>query len=176
MDQRPECIDSYRRFIHIAAIDAPAARKHGRGFGGAIRHFDCRVGILPACHRNDGNSSMEKKAKTAMLSKRRPKGQAAGTSQASVRVVHEAASLPIFAGARDRVANSAQTILYWYVGRRLLKENLQEGSGAYGKRILATVSQELRAEFGEGFSYSALTRMVRFAESPLSLFSLLYAE
>jgi len=27
------------------------------------------------------------------------------------------------------------------------------------------VSQELRAEFGEGFSYSALTRMVRFAES-----------
>jgi hypothetical protein len=37
--------------------------------------------------------------------------------------------------------------------------------GAYGKRILATASQELRAEFGEGFSYSALTRMVRFAES-----------
>jgi hypothetical protein len=27
------------------------------------------------------------------------------------------------------------------------------------------VSQELRAEFGEGFSYSALTRMVHFAES-----------
>jgi hypothetical protein len=27
MDQRPECSDSYRRFIHIAAIDAPAARK-----------------------------------------------------------------------------------------------------------------------------------------------------
>ena len=115
---------------------------------------------------------MEKKAKTAMLSKRRPKGQAAGTSQASVRVVNEAALLAdlrsLIRGARDRVAsvaNSAQTILYWYVGRRLLKENLQEGRGAYGKRILATVSQELRAEFGEGFSYSALTRMVRFAES-----------
>jgi hypothetical protein len=56
-------------------------------------------------------------------------------------------------------------MLYWHVGRRLLKENLREGRGAYGKRILATVSQELRAEFGEGFSYSALTRMVRFAES-----------
>jgi len=28
-----------------------------------------------------------------------------------------------------------------------------------------TVSQELKAEFGDGFSYSPLTRMVRFAES-----------
>ena len=56
-------------------------------------------------------------------------------------------------------------MLYWYVGRRLLKENLEQGRAAYGKRILVTVSQELKAEFGEGFSYSALTRMVRFAES-----------
>jgi hypothetical protein len=46
-----------------------------------------------------------------------------------------------------------------------VQENLQEGRRAYGKRILATVSQELRAEFGEGFSCSALTRTVRLAES-----------
>src|SRR6266403_4178161 len=52
-----------------------------------------------------------------------------------------------------------------HVGRRLLKENLQEGRAAYGKRILVTLSQELKAEFGDGFSYSALTRMVRFEES-----------
>ena len=63
------------------------------------------------------------------------------------------------------IANSGQTILYWHVWRRLLRENLQGGRAAYGKRILATLSQELMAEFGEGFSYSALTRMVRFAES-----------
>jgi predicted nuclease of restriction endonuclease-like (RecB) superfamily len=63
------------------------------------------------------------------------------------------------------VVNTTQTLLYWHVGRRLLKENLQDGRAAYGKRILATVSQELRAEFGEGFSYSSLTRMVRFAET-----------
>ena len=31
-------------------------------------------------------------------------------------------------------------------------------------KILATVSQELTAEFGPGFSYTALTRMARFAE------------
>ena len=58
-----------------------------------------------------------------------------------------------------------QLPLCWHVGQRLLKENLDEGRAAYGKRILVTVSQQLEAEFGDGFSYSALTRMVRFAES-----------
>ena len=69
--------------------------------------------------------------------------------------------------ARQRVAmaaNSAHTLLCWHVGRRLLRENLAEGRAAYGKRILATLSQELTAEFGDGFSYSSLTRMARFAE------------
>ena len=57
--------------------------------------------------------------------------------------------------ARQRVAtvaNSQQTMLCWYVGRRLLRENIQEGRAAYGKRILATVSRELTAEFGRGNS------------------------
>jgi len=70
--------------------------------------------------------------------------------------------------ARQRVAtvaNSTFTMMYWHVGRRLLKENLQGGRAAYGKRILATVSQQLSAEFGGGYSYSQLTRMVRFAET-----------
>jgi hypothetical protein len=69
--------------------------------------------------------------------------------------------------ARQRVAtvaNSTTAVLYWHVGQRLLKENLQDGRAAYGKKILATVSRELCAEFGDGYSYSALTRMVRFVE------------
>jgi len=70
--------------------------------------------------------------------------------------------------ARQRVAtvaNTTHTMLCWHVGRRLLKENLQDGRAAYGKRILATVSQQLQAEFGEGYTYSSLTRMIRFAEA-----------
>jgi len=70
--------------------------------------------------------------------------------------------------ARQRVAtavNAVQTVLYWRVGKRLLAEKLTQGRAAYGKRILAALSQELAAEFGEGFSYSALTRMARFAEA-----------
>ncbi len=69
--------------------------------------------------------------------------------------------------ARQRiasVANATTTFLFWSVGRRLLRENLQAGRAAYGKQILATVSQELTGEFGPGFNYTGLTRMVRFAE------------
>jgi predicted nuclease of restriction endonuclease-like (RecB) superfamily len=69
--------------------------------------------------------------------------------------------------ARQRlatVANTTYTLLCWRVGHRLLRENLQDGRAAYGKQILATVSQELTVEFGAGFNYTALTRMARFAE------------
>ena len=45
-----------------------------------------------------------------------------------------------------------------------MRDNLQAGRAAYGKQILATVSQELTTEFGTGFNYTALTRMARFAE------------
>jgi hypothetical protein len=62
------------------------------------------------------------------------------------------------------VANAEQTLLYWRLGKRLLTENLTEGRAEYGKKILAALSQELVAEFGNGFSYSALTRMARVAE------------
>jgi predicted nuclease of restriction endonuclease-like (RecB) superfamily len=69
--------------------------------------------------------------------------------------------------ARQRlasVANSTFTLLCWQVGRRLLRDELESGRAVYGKQILATVSQELTAEFGAGFNYTALTRMARFAE------------
>ena len=69
--------------------------------------------------------------------------------------------------ARQRVSsvgNSTQVLVYWHIGQRLLKENLQDGRAEYGKKILATVSRELCTEFGDGYSYSALTRMVKFAE------------
>jgi hypothetical protein len=42
---------------------------------------------------------------------------------------------------------------------------LQGARAEYGQEILATLSQELASEFGNGYSYSALTRMVKFAEA-----------
>jgi predicted nuclease of restriction endonuclease-like (RecB) superfamily len=67
--------------------------------------------------------------------------------------------------ARQRVAavvTSTQTLLYWHVGKRLFKENLMGCRASYGKKILATVSRELTLEFGRGFSYAAINRMVQF--------------
>jgi hypothetical protein len=69
--------------------------------------------------------------------------------------------------ARQHVAQVANRVLvmtYWRLGKRLLDEELTEGRGEYGRKILASLSQELEAEFGRGFSYSSLVRMVRFAE------------
>lgn len=69
--------------------------------------------------------------------------------------------------ARQRisvVANSTTTLLYWHLGQRLLKENLQNQRAAYGKQILATVSRELSAEFGRGFSYATVNRAIQFSE------------
>ncbi len=57
-------------------------------------------------------------------------------------VVDEASLLTdlrsLIQAARQRVAtvaNATQTMLYWHVGRRLLKENLQDARAAYGKRF-----------------------------------------
>lgn len=69
--------------------------------------------------------------------------------------------------ARHRVAtvaNTEQTLLYWRLGRRIANENLTDGRAEYGKQILATLSQELMEEFGRGFTYSAIIRMVQFYE------------
>ena len=69
--------------------------------------------------------------------------------------------------ARRQVAHAANaglTIAYWRIGKRLLTENLNDGRGAYGQQILVSLAQQLEREYGKGFSYSALTRMARFAE------------
>ena len=69
--------------------------------------------------------------------------------------------------ARQNVAvtvNTGLTILYWQIGSRIRQDILEEKRADYGKEIVATLSQELTKEYGNGFSYSALTRMVRFAE------------
>ncbi len=70
--------------------------------------------------------------------------------------------------ARQRVATTASTthsLLCWHIGRRLLKENLQGGRAAYGKQILVTVSRELTMEYGSGFSYAEVARMIQFYQS-----------
>jgi predicted nuclease of restriction endonuclease-like (RecB) superfamily len=72
----------------------------------------------------------------------------------------------LIAEARTHVAataNTTLTLLYWRIGGRINHDVLGGQRGGYGSEILATLSQDLVAEFGSGYSYSALTRMVKFA-------------
>ena len=63
-----------------------------------------------------------------------------------------------------RQVNSALVLLYWRVGQRIRKDILKEKRADYGEQIVATLSQQLTEEFGEGWSSYNLSRMMRFTE------------
>ncbi|MDE2797834.1 MAG: PDDEXK nuclease domain-containing protein [Gemmatimonadota bacterium] len=74
----------------------------------------------------------------------------------------------MIAQTRDGVArtvNVGMTLLYWRIGKRIHYEILNEKRAEYGKEIVSTLSRQLTSEFGRGYNYSALTRMVRFADA-----------
>ena len=69
--------------------------------------------------------------------------------------------------ARGRVAstiNAELTMLYWNVGSRLRTEVLNNERAEYGEQIVASVSAQLTADYGNGFGKRNLFRMIKFAE------------
>ena len=61
--------------------------------------------------------------------------------------------------------NSSLTMMYWHIGKLINDEILQNKRAEYGKEIVATVSQQLIKQYGKGYSYSALTRMMKFEKN-----------
>ena len=61
-------------------------------------------------------------------------------------------------------ANSALTMLYWHMGARISRELLAEGRAEYGSQVVSTLAVQLVQAYGKGFTATALTRMVKFAE------------
>lgn len=59
--------------------------------------------------------------------------------------------------------NSSMVILNWHIGKRIREEILKNKRAEYGERIVATLSQQLMNEYGEGYTKSALNRMLVFA-------------
>lgn len=59
--------------------------------------------------------------------------------------------------------NSVIVALYWSIGQRIHSDILQDKRAEYGKQILATLSQDLATNYSRGYTYSNLTRMVKFA-------------
>lgn len=73
----------------------------------------------------------------------------------------------MIASARQQMAvtvNAGLTLLYWQVGDRIRREVLQEKRAKYGAEIVTTLSSQLTAEFGKGWSKPNLSRMMRLAE------------
>lgn len=60
--------------------------------------------------------------------------------------------------------NTAQTLLYWQIGRRINQEVLKGERAEYGKKIVVSLAQRLTVDFGSGFSKASLSRMMKFAE------------
>ena len=72
----------------------------------------------------------------------------------------------IINNARQKVAvyvNSQANMMFWKIGNYIINELKYETYSSYGEKILATVSQRLTEQYGKGYSYSALTRMMKVA-------------
>lgn len=70
--------------------------------------------------------------------------------------------------ARTHVAATANyelTLMYWHIGERINREVLGNQRAEYGKQIVATVSTQLQAEYGnKGFEERNIRRMMQFAQ------------
>ena len=60
-------------------------------------------------------------------------------------------------------ANSEATLMFWEVGKYINSVVLDTKRAAYGKQIVATLSQQLITKYGNSFEYSNITRMIKFA-------------
>ncbi len=59
--------------------------------------------------------------------------------------------------------NAEISRLYWSIGNYITTQVRYETYSQYGGQILATLSKRLTEKFGKGYTYSALTRMVKVA-------------
>ncbi len=60
--------------------------------------------------------------------------------------------------------NNTLTMLFWHIGTRINKEILQNKRADYGKRIVSTLSTQLKEKYGINFELRNLQRMMQFAE------------
>jgi predicted nuclease of restriction endonuclease-like (RecB) superfamily len=69
--------------------------------------------------------------------------------------------------SRNNIAvsvNAEMTMLYWHIGKRINEEILHHERATYGKQIIQTISAQLTAEYGSGWSVKQLRHCLRFAE------------
>lgn len=88
-----------------------------------------------------------------------------GTDSATTGLLDDIRSL--IETTRGRVATAVNTelvVLNWRIGCRIRQDILGQERAEYGKRVVASLAEELTAAYGRGFSRPNLFRMVRLAE------------
>ena len=60
--------------------------------------------------------------------------------------------------------NSALTITYWQVGRRINEEILHGQRAEYGKQVVVSLAKTLSVTYGKSFEARNLRRMMQFAK------------
>jgi predicted nuclease of restriction endonuclease-like (RecB) superfamily len=73
----------------------------------------------------------------------------------------------VIEAAREHTAqavNSTLVMMYWQIGKRVRQDVLGNERAEYGKEIVQTLSTQLTAEYGKGFTEKALWRMMQFVE------------
>ncbi len=69
--------------------------------------------------------------------------------------------------ARTQVAqyaDSSLVLLYWNIGDRINQAILNYERAEYGRQVVKQLSKKLEMNYGKGFNYTALTRMIKFAK------------
>ena len=107
-----------------------------------------------------GNKKMEKK-----ISKKSKQSPIIETGEAANRLFENIR--PLIEETRARVAqtvNAGLIQMNWNIGKLINAEILNNKRAEYGKEIISTLSRQLMAVYGKGFTASNLLHFVRFAE------------
>ncbi len=67
-------------------------------------------------------------------------------------------------GQAVAAVNSAITLTYWQVGKRINDEILKGERAQYGKQVIVSLAGELALNYGKSFEIKNLRRMMQFAE------------
>ncbi|MGV3588827.1 MAG: PDDEXK nuclease domain-containing protein [Adhaeribacter sp.] len=60
--------------------------------------------------------------------------------------------------------NSSMVVLYWHIGQTIQEEVIKNEKAEYGEQVMQTIAYQLTQQYGRGYSYRNLYRMVRFYE------------
>jgi len=60
--------------------------------------------------------------------------------------------------------NKHANMMFWHIGHYINEDMGYKQYSNYGNKILATLSQRLTEQYGKGYTYSAVTRMIKVAQ------------